>query len=119
MADPQRPRKTKDGHVLNATAAKPKAVKVSKATIDSIKRMGMTKAIEKANTHAAPPEFVEGAKRMYGNRINTPAGVGKKAERPPDRANSVSRKMKDSLKKTQVEAPKKPKKPFRKNESAI
>jgi len=144
MADPDR-RKVKQGHVINEAKAKPKPqstagnpgakaqggalnkgtratpLKVPQSTIDSIKRMGMNKAIEKANTSGAPPAFVAGATRMYGNRVNTPAGVGKKAERPPDRANSVTGKMNANLKGTQVAAGKKPvpKKPYKKNEQAL
>lgn len=63
MADPDRPRKT-----VAKPAAKP-AIKVKQSTIDSMKTMGMTKAIQKANSGGASAEFIEGAKRMYGNRI--------------------------------------------------
>lgn len=49
-------------------------VKVSQSTIDSMKQMGMSKAISKANSGDASAEFIEGAKRMYGTRVkdNTP-----------------------------------------------
>jgi hypothetical protein len=50
---------------------KPQPQKVSQKTINEMKQMGMTKAIQKAASGNASPEFVEGAKRMYGqNRIN-------------------------------------------------
>ena len=40
------------------------AIKVSQATIDKIKKMGMTKALKGASN--ASPEMKEGLKRMYG-----------------------------------------------------
>jgi hypothetical protein len=40
--------------------------KVSQATIDKIKKMGMTKALKSASN--ASPEMKEGLKRMYGAR---------------------------------------------------
>jgi hypothetical protein len=40
--------------------------KVSQATIDKIKKMGMTKALKSASN--ASPEMKEGLKRMYGSR---------------------------------------------------
>lgn len=53
-----------------AAAAK-KPQKVSQKTINDIKQMGMTKAIQKAASGNASAEFAEGAKRMYGqNRID-------------------------------------------------
>lgn len=42
------------------------AIKVSQATIDKIKEMGMTKALKSAGK--ASPEMREGLKRMYGAR---------------------------------------------------
>jgi len=39
--------------------------KVSQATIDSIKKMGMTAALKKAGS-SKNPEYLEGIKRMYG-----------------------------------------------------
>jgi DnaK suppressor protein len=50
------------------TVAPAAKTKVSQATIDSMKTMGMTKAIEKAANGKASAEFKEGAKRMYGQR---------------------------------------------------
>lgn len=46
-----------------------KGVKVSQLTIDSMKRMGMKKALEKANSGSADAEYIEGARRMYGSRV--------------------------------------------------
>ena len=42
------------------------AIKVSQATIDKIKKMGMTKALKKAS--GANPEMKEALTRMYGAR---------------------------------------------------
>ena len=42
---------------------------VKQSTIDDMKRMGMSKAIERANSGEAGQEFEEGARRMYGKRI--------------------------------------------------
>ncbi len=50
-----------------------KNIKVSQLTIDSMKKLGMSKAIERANSGQASEEEVEGARRFYGNRIKTPA----------------------------------------------
>lgn len=50
-----------------------KKIKVKQLTIDSMKRLGMTKALEKANSGSADGEFVEAAKRFYGNRVRKDA----------------------------------------------
>jgi len=47
------------------TTAK-KKVTVSQATIDQIKKQGMTAAIKKAAAGGASASYVEGVKRMYG-----------------------------------------------------
>jgi FKBP-type peptidyl-prolyl cis-trans isomerase len=44
-----------------------KPIKVSQATIDRIKKMGMTAALKKAGT-SKNAEYVEGIRRMYGER---------------------------------------------------
>ena len=60
--------------------------KVSQATIDSIKKMGMTAALKKAGS-SKNPEYLEGIKRMYGaKRLAAAKGgmskpVAKKATR--------------------------------------
>lgn len=51
------------------------AVKVSQATIDKIKAMGMTKALKGAGT--ASPEMKEALKRMYGAKRVAAAGGAK------------------------------------------
>ena len=52
------------------------AIKVSQATIDKIKKMGMTAALKKAPN--ANPEMKEALIRMYGSRRVT-AAIGKKS----------------------------------------
>lgn len=42
-----------------------RSIKVRQSTIDDIKKMGMAKAIERANS-SDDKEFVEGARRFYG-----------------------------------------------------
>lgn len=46
---------------------KKKPIKVSQATIDKIKAMGMTKSLKKAQT-STNAEYQEAIKRMYGTR---------------------------------------------------
>lgn len=58
-----------------------KSIKVSQLTIDSMKKMGMKAAIEKANSGSGDSEFVEAAKRFYGNRIK-PKSMGKSTGEP-------------------------------------
>lgn len=54
------------------------AQKVSQATIDKIKAMGMTAALKKAGT--ASPEMREGLKRMYGaKRVAASTGAAPKS----------------------------------------
>lgn len=54
------------------------AIKVSQATIDKIKAMGMTKALKGAAN--ASPEMREGLKRMYGaKRVSAAGGATSKA----------------------------------------
>lgn len=50
-----------------------KSIKVKQLTVDSMKQMGMAKALEKANSGSADGEFVEAAKRFYGNRVRKDA----------------------------------------------
>ena len=53
-------------------------IKVSQATIDNIKKMGMTKTLESLKSIGQPgsrnvpasKEFIEGARRMYGTRVD-------------------------------------------------
>ena len=52
---------------MGKSSSKPAArIKVSQATIDKIKKMGMTKAL--AGTKSANPEMREALTRMYGAR---------------------------------------------------
>ena len=44
--------------------------KVPQSVIDEMKKIGMGEAIKKANSGSASAAFVEGAKRMYGKRVN-------------------------------------------------
>lgn len=50
---------------MGDTPAK-KKITVSQATIDQIKKQGMTAAIKKAAAGGASASYVEGVKRMYG-----------------------------------------------------
>lgn len=43
---------------------------VSQAAIDHMKKIGMKKALEIANSGTAGAEFEEGARRMYGKRVH-------------------------------------------------
>lgn len=54
---------------------------VKQSTIDEMKRLGMAKALERANSGTASAEYVEGAKRMYGNRVK-PAGPSQNVVKP-------------------------------------
>lgn len=45
------------------------AIKVKQSTIDDMKKMGMSKALERANKGDAGDEFYEAAKRFYGKRV--------------------------------------------------
>lgn len=51
---------------------------VKQSTIDEMKKIGMSKAIERANSGTAGSEFTEGARRMYGKRIKSAVGGGPK-----------------------------------------
>jgi hypothetical protein len=57
------------------------AIKVSQATIDKIKKMGMTAALKSAPK--ANAEMTEGLRRMYGQRRLT-AATAKMAPKPTD-----------------------------------
>ena len=66
------------------TVATP-GTKVSQATIDKIKAMGMKKAL--AGAANASPEMREGLKRMYGaKRVSAAGGSSKPAARSADEA---------------------------------
>ena len=58
--------------------------KVSQATIDKIKAMGMTKALKSAGS--ASPEMREGLKRLYGAKRVAAAAPSKPAAKSPDQA---------------------------------
>ena len=65
--------------------------KVSKATIDKIKAMGMTKALKGAGS--ASPEMLEGLKRMYGaKRVAAAGGNSKPAAKSADEARASASK---------------------------
>jgi hypothetical protein len=63
-------------------------VKVSQATIDKIKKMGMTAALKKAPS--ASPEMKEALTRMYGARRVAAAG-GKPATKPAAKSADAAR----------------------------
>ena len=92
------------------TTAK-KKITVSQATIDQIKKQGMTAAIKKAAAGGASASYVEGVKRMYGagrlakatsSRINEaqkPKAYGKNnmpAYRPATAKTTKTTKTKDT-----------------------
>ena len=57
----------------------PKKVKVSQATIDTIKKQGMSAALKKAAAGGVSKEYMEGVKRMYGTkRLATATGAAVK-----------------------------------------
>jgi hypothetical protein len=67
------------GYKNPAGSKKASAIKVSQATIDSIKSAGMAAALKKA-AGGASAAYVEGVKRMYGaSRLNAAQAKVKKA----------------------------------------
>lgn len=58
------------------------SIKVKQEVIDRIKKMGMSSAVEAANSGKESAEFVEGAKRFYGNRVGAknPANLAKRQQ---------------------------------------
>ena len=79
--------------------------KVSKATIDKIKAMGMTKALKSAGS--ASPEMLEGLKRMYGARRVAAAGgstSGSKTAKSADEARASASKSSTKVYKSADEA---------------
>ena len=64
--------------------------KVSQATIDKIKAMGMTKALKSAGS--ASPEMREGLKRLYGAKRVSAAMPSKPAAKSADAARSSAMK---------------------------
>jgi hypothetical protein len=68
-------------------------VKVSQATIDKIKAMGMTKALKGASK--ASPEMKEALTRMYGaRRVSAAGGSSKPAAKSADAARAAALKPK-------------------------
>ena len=89
------------GSTYGATASKKKTAtkktvatpgtKVSQATINKIKAMGMTKALKGAAT--ASPEMREALKRMYGaSRVSAAGGSSKPAAKSADAARAAATK---------------------------
>ena len=74
------------------------AIKVSQATIDKIKKMGMTKALKGASK--ANPEMKEALKRMYGARRVAAAMPSKPATRSADAARSNAMKRAKAMYKS-------------------
>jgi predicted flap endonuclease-1-like 5' DNA nuclease len=68
--------------------------KVSQATIDKIKKMGMTKALKSASN--ASPEMKEGLKRMYGAKRVAAATASSKPMQMTARAAERSTPMKST-----------------------
>lgn len=56
-----------------------RSVKVSQLTVDSMKKLGMKAALDKANSGSADAEYVEAAKRFYGNRVTGKAKAPSKS----------------------------------------
>lgn len=68
-------------------------IKVSQATIDKIKAMGMTKALKGASK--ASPEMKEALTRMYGaRRVSAAGGSSKPAAKSADAARAAAMKPK-------------------------
>lgn len=62
------------------------AIKVKQSTIDEMKKLGMSKAIERANSGSAGEEFTEGARRFYGKRIKDKPRPSQNVQKPMDRS---------------------------------
>ncbi len=74
-------------------------VKVSQATIDKIKAMGMTKALKGASK--ASPEMKEALTRMYGaRRVSAAGGSSKPAAKSADAARAAAMKPKGATYKS-------------------
>jgi hypothetical protein len=80
------------------------ATKVSQATIDKIKKMGMTKAL--AGAKGANPEMKEALTRMYGAKRVSAAGGSAPKYTSADAARNVAIKTKPQM----TDAGKKPRK---------
>jgi len=75
------------------------AQKVSQATIDKIKAMGMTKALKGAS--GASPEMKEALTRMYGaRRVSAASGSSKPAAKSADAARAAASKPAKPVAKT-------------------
>ena len=72
--------------------------KVSQATIDKIKAMGMTKALKSAGS--ASPEMREGLKRLYGAKRVAAAAPSKPAAKSPDQARGAMKVASKSVYKS-------------------
>ena len=81
--------------------AKPAKIKVSQATIDRIKKLGMTAALKKAGT-SKNAEYIEGIRRMYGERrlSNARSTSTSKVAKSPDQARSRAMASAPAPKKT-------------------
>ena len=74
-------------------------IKVSQATIDKIKAMGMTKALKGASK--ASPEMKEALTRMYGaRRVSAAGGSSKPAAKSADAARAAAMKPKGATYKS-------------------
>lgn len=68
-----------------------RSIKVRQSTIDEIKKLGMSKAIERANS-SDDKEFVEGARRFYGgNRVKGGGSAESQASNAVQRAKQTGR----------------------------
>lgn len=68
-----------------------KNIKVSQATIDRIKRLGMTAALKKAGS-SSNAEYIEGIRRMYGERRLSAARGSAPVAKSPDAARAAAAK---------------------------
>lgn len=74
-------------------------IKVSQATIDKIKAMGMTKALKGAS--GANPEMKEALTRMYGaRRVSAAGGSSKPVAKSPDQARGAVKSPSKSVYKS-------------------
>lgn len=78
-------------------------IKVSQATIDQIKKMGMDKALKSAAS--ASPEMKEGLRRMYGEKRLAAAG-GTKSMKQPRQESAKAPAMKQPRQETKASAKK-------------
>jgi hypothetical protein len=89
-------------------------IRVSQATIDTIKKQGMTAALKKAGSGGVSKEYMEGVKRMYGAKriasatgaaVNKRQTASKPAAKSADAARAAYNKANPAPKKIGTKPP--------------